>query len=85
VKSILALRQFNPVRLRGFRLRGFRLRGFRRIRTIRHRVSAPDATLTVVKLAASISSGAKASLHSNELAANATMAMAVIIAVRVAV
>ncbi len=49
----------------------------RRRATIRLSVTAPEITLTVVKVAASISSCPNASRHSNELAANAPMATTV--------
>ena len=52
---------------------------------MRANVTAPEITLTVEKLAASMSSCPNASRHSNELAANATMATAVSSAVRVAI
>ena len=53
-----------------------------RINKIIPNVTAPDATLTVANVAESMSSCPKAKRQSNELAANASIAMAVSNAVR---
>jgi hypothetical protein len=50
-----------------------RPRARQRGRTIRPSTTAPEITLTVAKLAASMSSCRKASLHNKELAANASI------------
>ncbi len=60
-------------------------RGRPRNSTIRHNMTAPELTRTVAKVAASMRRWPKASRHSKELAANASMATTVSKTVRVAI